>query len=76
VKFAVPYLLLVLSVAAQDFTDIHLDRVAAGFVFAEGPVWSRDGYLIFSERTGRKKDRRRVLSEMIEDCVSRFSLNV
>lgn len=48
-KFAVPYLVFVLSVAAQDFTDIHLDRVAAGFVFAEGPVWSRDGYLIFSD---------------------------
>jgi gluconolactonase len=42
-------LFLAVSAAAQDFTDIHLDRVAAGFVFAEGPVWSHDGYLIFSD---------------------------
>jgi len=42
-------LFLAVSATAQDFTDIHLDRVAAGFVFAEGPVWSREGYLIFSD---------------------------
>ncbi len=48
-KLAVPFLLLVICASAQDFTDIHIDRVAAGFVFAEGPVWSRDGYLIFSD---------------------------
>src|SRR5260370_13871515 len=28
---------------------MHIDRVATGFVFAEGPVWSREGYLIFSD---------------------------
>jgi gluconolactonase len=49
VKLAVPFLLLAICASAQDFTDIHIDRVAAGFVFAEGPVWSRDGYLIFSD---------------------------
>ena len=48
-KLAVAFLLPALCVSAQDFTDIHLDRVAAGLVFAEGPVWSRDGYLIFSD---------------------------
>lgn len=48
-KPAVPILFLAFSATAQDFTDIHLDRVATGFVFAEGPVWSRDGYLIFSD---------------------------
>jgi gluconolactonase len=42
-------LFLAIFAPAQDFTDIHLDRVAAGFVFAEGPVWSHDGYLIFSD---------------------------
>jgi gluconolactonase len=49
VKSAVLFLFLATSVTAQDFTDIHLDRVAAGLVFAEGPVWSREGFLIFSD---------------------------
>jgi gluconolactonase len=49
VKLVIPLVLLTVSAPAQDFADIHLDRVATGFVFAEGPVWSRDGYLIFSD---------------------------
>ena len=28
--------------------DATLERVAGGFVFTEGPVWSRDGSLLFS----------------------------
>jgi gluconolactonase len=28
--------------------DATLERVAAGFVFTEGPVWNRDGSLLFS----------------------------
>jgi gluconolactonase len=28
--------------------DAPLERVASGFVFTEGPVWSRDGSLLFS----------------------------
>jgi gluconolactonase len=42
-------LFLAVFAPAQDFNDIHLDRVAAGLVFAEGPVWSHEGYLIFSD---------------------------
>jgi gluconolactonase len=34
---------------AQDFSDIHIEKVAAGNRFTEGPVWSREGYLIFSD---------------------------
>ncbi len=48
-KLAAPFVLLSICASAQDFADIHIDRVATGFVFAEGPVWSRDGYLIFSD---------------------------
>jgi gluconolactonase len=29
-------------------TDARLERVAAGFEFTEGPVWTRDGALLFS----------------------------
>jgi gluconolactonase len=37
------------AVFAQDFTDLSVDRVVAGRTFAEGPVWSPEGYLIFSD---------------------------
>jgi gluconolactonase len=29
--------------------DVHIEQVAAGFGFTEGPVWSPDGYLLFSD---------------------------
>jgi gluconolactonase len=35
--------------AAQDFANIEVDKVAGDFRFAEGPAWSRDGYLLFSD---------------------------
>ena len=34
---------------AQDFSDIHIEQVAKNFTFTEGPAWSKDGYLIFSD---------------------------
>ena len=46
-----PALLLALSLSlpAQDFSKIHIEKVAGGFTFTEGPVWSRDNYLLFSD---------------------------
>ncbi len=37
------------GVAAQDFSNIKVERVAAGRRFTEGPAWSREGYLLFSD---------------------------
>jgi gluconolactonase len=37
------------GLAAQDFSDIKIEKVATGFAFTEGPVWSREGYLLFSD---------------------------
>ena len=34
---------------AQDFSQIRLEKVAAGLRFTEGPAWSREGYLLFSD---------------------------
>src|SRR6266540_3476697 len=34
---------------AQDFPNITVEKVAAGFRFTEGPVWSREGFLLFSD---------------------------
>lgn len=33
---------------AQDFT-FDIGKIGAGYRFTEGPAWSRDGYLIFSD---------------------------
>lgn len=35
--------------AAQDFENIRIEKVAANNRFTEGPVWSREGFLIFSD---------------------------
>jgi len=34
---------------AQDFSEIKFDKLAQGYRFTEGPAWSREGYLIFSD---------------------------
>jgi sugar lactone lactonase YvrE len=49
VRAALLILWLAWSAAAQDFSDVNIDKVAGGYVFTEGPAWSRDGYLIFSD---------------------------
>jgi gluconolactonase len=54
---ALPILLLSLltaSATAQEFTDLRVDKVAVGLTFAEGPAWSRDGYLILSDIPNNK----------------------
>ncbi len=35
--------------AAQDFSEIRIEKFTGGYTFTEGPVWSRDGYLLFSD---------------------------
>jgi len=49
VRLFFPFLLLAWSAGAQDFNEIRLDKVASGFTFTEGPVWSPMGFLIFSD---------------------------
>jgi gluconolactonase len=36
-------------VCAQEFDHLELQRIAAGLHYADGPVWSYEGYLIFSD---------------------------
>ena len=38
---------------AQNFDDIHIERVAAGLHYTEGPVWSLEGYLLFGDTVTR-----------------------
>jgi gluconolactonase len=47
-----PGLLLLLCgwpAAAQDFSHIRVERALAGYRFTEGPAWSHEGYLLFSD---------------------------
>jgi gluconolactonase len=54
VKLLFGILLLSWSAFAQDFANIRIDKVAAGYAFAEGPAWSPMGYLIFSDIPNNK----------------------
>jgi gluconolactonase len=40
---------VLICAAAQDFSNIKVERVAADLRFAEGPVWSSEGFLLFSD---------------------------
>ncbi len=33
----------------QDFSAVRIEQIAKGLTFTEGPAWSKDGYLIFSD---------------------------
>jgi gluconolactonase len=49
VKLAVALWLLAGTLGAQDFSKLQIEKVDTGFRFAEGPVWSREGFLLFSD---------------------------
>lgn len=34
---------------AQDFTDLKVEKIAVGMRFTEGPAWSPEGFLLFSD---------------------------
>ena len=53
-KFALSALLLILPVSAQNFDDLTVEKVGTGYLFAEGPAWSRDGFLVFSDVPNNK----------------------
>jgi sugar lactone lactonase YvrE len=43
-----------LPLAAQDLSDIQVEKVAGGYIFTEGPLWSHEGYLLFSDIPANK----------------------
>ena len=43
------FVLGLVSLCAEDFASLKVEQLATGFPGAEGPVWSRDGYLLFSD---------------------------
>jgi len=49
VKTAALSLVFAFAICGQDFSHISIEKVDAGFRFTEGPVWSREGFLLFSD---------------------------
>jgi gluconolactonase len=39
---------------AQDFSKISIEIIGKNFVFTEGPAWSKDGFLMFSDPVADK----------------------
>ncbi|HEY3738941.1 MAG TPA: SMP-30/gluconolactonase/LRE family protein [Bryobacteraceae bacterium] len=48
-NFLCAVVLLAGVVAAQDFTDLRFDRIANTLRYAEAPVWSPDGSLLYAD---------------------------
>jgi gluconolactonase len=42
------------AASAQDFSDLRVDKVVKGLHYAEGPAWSPEGFLIFSDAPRNK----------------------
>ncbi|MEP7364330.1 MAG: hypothetical protein ABI972_13840, partial [Acidobacteriota bacterium] len=42
------------TLAAQDFTDIRVEKFTGGYTFTEGPAWAKEGYLIWSDVPNEK----------------------
>jgi gluconolactonase len=41
--------LAAISLFAQDLGEVKIDQLANTYLFTEGPAWSKEGYLIFSD---------------------------
>jgi gluconolactonase len=46
--------LFAFAVSAQDFSEITFDNLAKGLGYTEGPAWSREGFLVFSDTPNDK----------------------
>jgi gluconolactonase len=53
-RAALAALLVAFSLPAQDFTLLKVELLAKGFTYTEGPAWSKDGFLIFSDTPADK----------------------
>lgn len=43
-----------LCASAQDFSKITIELIGKGFFFTQGPAWSKDGFLVFSDTPADK----------------------
>ena len=47
-------LLLIPLASAQNFAEMKIEKIGKGFQFTEGPAWSREGFLLFSDCNANK----------------------
>ena len=48
------FMLLTLAAGAQNFSDYSIVKMAGGYTFTEGPAWSPNGYMLFSDVPNNK----------------------
>ncbi|HLJ46825.1 MAG TPA: SMP-30/gluconolactonase/LRE family protein [Bryobacteraceae bacterium] len=48
-RFATCIALVLTAVSGQNLSDVKMEKIVSGFTFTEGPVWSHDGSLYFSD---------------------------
>lgn len=53
-KIVIGVLLAGVPLCAQNFDDYKVLKVAAGYTFTEGPAWSRQGFLLYSDVPNNK----------------------
>jgi gluconolactonase len=66
----VAILLCAATARAQDFSNIMVEVVANNLIYAEGPVWSLEGFLLFSD-TALNKLQKFTPGKGVEDAGSR-----
>src|SRR6185312_3802814 len=54
VKLGVLVILCGLAVYAQDFSDYKISKVATGYLYVDGPAWSPNGFLVFSDAASNR----------------------
>jgi gluconolactonase len=53
-RFALVAVLFASAVIAQDFEHLEVQKIAANLHYAEGPAWSREGFLLYSDTPANK----------------------
>jgi gluconolactonase len=53
-RIGVAAAIFALSAPAQDFSKITIETIGKNLQFTEGPVWSKDGFMIFSDTVAGK----------------------
>ena len=48
-RLLIVVLFAVCALTAEDYASLKVEQLATGFPGAEGPVWSREGFLLFSD---------------------------
>jgi sugar lactone lactonase YvrE len=48
-RFLISTLIACSLLGAQDFSELKVEKIGSGYKFTEGPIWSHEGCLLFSD---------------------------